>query len=72
MKIASALIYTEAGKKGFGMLDLSEKNRLMFAAILYGNTVAGDNTVSSSTALESTMAMVIAQEIAYMMIMVSA
>ena len=54
------------------MLDLGERTRLMFAAILYGNTFAENNSVGSSTALESTMAMVIAQEVAYMMIMVSA
>ena len=70
-EIVEASTYLKS-KKGFGLLDLNEKTRLMFAAILYGNTFAGDNTVSSSTALESTMAMVIAQEIAYMIIMISA
>ena len=69
-EIAEAAAYLK-GKKGLGMLDLSDKNRLMFAAILYGNTLTGGNNVNTSTVLESTMAMVIAQEIALMMIMVS-
>lgn len=70
-EIVEASAYLKS-KKGFEMLDLGERTRLMFAAILYGNTFAENNSVGSSTALESTMAMVIAQEVAYMMIMVSA
>ena len=69
-EIAEASAYLKS-KKGFGMLDLDDRTRLMFSAILYGNTFAGSDTVSSSTALESTIAMVIAQEITYMIIMVT-
>lgn len=55
-------------QKGFGMLDCSERHRLMFSAILYAGTM-DESVLTSASAFDSTIAMVIAEEIAFMMMM---
>ena len=58
-------------RKGFGILDCSERQRLMFGAILYAGSFDGKGALSGASALESTIAIVIAEEIAFMMLMVA-
>nr|WP_297707554.1 DUF4003 family protein [uncultured Butyrivibrio sp.] len=57
-------------QKGFGMLDCSERQRLMFGAILYAG-IMDEGVLSGASAFDSTIAMVIAEEIAFMMMMVA-
>ena len=57
-------------KKGFGVLDLNEKTRLMFTAILYAGIYGKDADIATASAFESTISMVIAEEIAFMIMMI--
>ncbi len=58
--------------KGFGGLSMDKKQRLMFAAMLVGDAYSGDNTLSSSSLINSTVAMVIAEEVAIMVCIMAA
>lgn len=58
-------------QKGFGMLDVTEKQRLMFSAILYAGTFEKESALAGASALESTVAMIIAEEIAFMMMIMA-
>ena len=53
--------------KGFGNWTLDNKQRLMFAAMLVGDAYAEDSTLIRNSTINSTVAMVIAEEIALLM-----
>jgi len=53
-------------KKGFGSWSMNKKKRLMFAAMLVGDSYSADNAVLNSAAITSSVAAVIAEEVALM------
>lgn len=55
--------------KGFGSWTLDNKQRLMFSAMLLGGSYAGNSPLMGSSAVNSTVAMVIAEEVALMICM---
>ncbi len=58
--------------KVFGKWSMDKKQRLMFAAMLVGDFHCADNMLLNQSALSSTVAMVIAEEIAIMMCIMAA
>lgn len=53
--------------KGFGDWSLDSKQRLLFSAMLVGDSYSDNSAVLSSSTINSTVAMVIAEEVAIMM-----
>ena len=64
-EIAETAEYIKS-QKGFGSWTLDNKQRLMFAAMLVGDSY-GMSSIRASSAINSTIAMVIAEEVAIMM-----
>jgi len=61
--------------KGFGGLSMDKKSRLMFAALIAADVFAADNTdaiISNAVATTSAVAMIVAEEIAIMVIVMCA
>ena len=56
--------------KGFGSWSLDNKQRLLFAAMMVGDSYNEAGAIRSSSTISSTVAMVIAEEVALMMCMI--
>ena len=52
--------------KGFGGWSMDKKQRLMFAAMLVGDSYEADKVLIDNAAVSSTVAMIIAEEVAVM------
>ena len=63
--------YLKSGK-GFGGWTLDKKQRLMFAAMLVGDIYEVDQVMTGASAMSSTIAMVIAEELAVMVCIMAA
>ena len=63
--------YLKSGK-GFGGWSLDKKQRLLFAAMLVGDIYEADQIVTRNSAMNSTIAMVIAEEVAMMVCIMAA
>ncbi len=58
--------------KGFGGWSMSRATRLMFATLMVQSIYSDDNVNSNASVIGSTVAMIIAQEVAFMLIAISA
>ena len=58
-------------KKGFGGWSMDRKQRLMFAAMIVADAYNADGAVTTYSAINSTVAMVIAEEVAIMICMMT-
>ncbi|MBQ8951252.1 MAG: DUF4003 family protein [Eubacterium sp.] len=65
-EIIEAADYLKGNKK-FGSWSMDKKQRLMFAAMLVGDSYSADASVITGTTIGSTVAMVIAEEVAIIM-----
>ena len=59
-------------KKGFSGWSMDRKQRLMFAAMIVADAYNADGAVTTNSAINSTVAMVIAEEVAIMICVMTA